>query len=247
MLVSIVTVSFNSVGTISDTITSVLNQTYPDIELIVIDGSSTDGTVELINSFGNHISRFVSEPDSGIYDALNKGLRLAKGEIVGILNSDDYLYDNYVIEKVVKAFKEQKIDSVFGDCQYVDPLNRSRIVRYYSSKNFDPYKFKFGIMPAHPSFYVRRELFEKYGYYKTDYKIAADFELLIRLLYVNKVKYKYLEMPFVIMRTGGISTKSINSNFVLNKEIARACKENGIYTNYFFIYSKYLKKVFELW
>ncbi len=243
--VSVITVSYNSIRTISDTIKSVLSQTYPNIEYIIIDGTSTDGTIELIKSFGEKISIFKSEPDNGIYDAINKGIRFSSGDIVGILNSDDFYYDNHVIEKVAEAFRENKIDAVFGDAQFVDPIKTSKIIRYYSSKNFHTGKFRFGYMPAHPTFYVKRELFEKYGYYKANYKIAADFELLVRFLYINHVKYKYLEIPFLSMRRGGVSNKSIYSNYIINKEIARACKENGIRTNYFNIYSKYFTKMFE--
>jgi len=243
--ISIITVTYNSAGTISDTIKSVLAQTYPNIEYIIVDGFSTDGTVDIINSFGKNISKFISEPDKGIYDAINKGIKIASGDIIGILNSDDFFYDNNVIERVALVFNEKEIDAAIGDVQFVDPLNTSKIVRYYSSKHFNTGKFKYGFMPAHPSFYVKRELFGKLGYYKTDYKIAADYELLIRFLYVNKIRYKYLEMPFVSMRTGGVSNKSICSNFILNKEIARACKENGIRTNYLNIYSKYFLKLFE--
>jgi len=243
--VSIITVSYNNVGTIADTINSVLSQSYANIEYIIIDGASSDGTTELVTSFGQRISKFISAPDTGMYDALNKGIGLATGDIVGILNSDDFFYDNNVIEKVVSAFDESDIDAVFGDVQFVDPVKTSKIVRYYSSKKFNSSRFRFGYMPAHPSFYVRRELFEKIGYYKTDYKIAADFELVIRFLFINKVRYKYLEMPFISMRMGGLSNKTISSNYILNKEIARACKENGIKTNFIFIYSKYFTKIFE--
>ena len=245
LVVSIITVSNNSVGTISDTIKSVLAQTYPNIEYIIIDGSSTDGTIELINSFGTSISKFISEPDNGIYDAINKGIKLATGDIVGILNSDDFFFDDFVLEKVSQAFSENEIDAVYGDVQLVDPIKTSKIVRFSSSKLFNTGKFKFGFMPAHPSFYVKKELFEKLGYYKTDYKIAADFELLIRYLYINQISYKYLEMTFVSMRTGGISNKSIRNRYILNKEIDRACKENGIKTNFIYIYSKYFRKLFE--
>jgi glycosyltransferase involved in cell wall biosynthesis len=243
--VSIITVSLNSVKTISDTIESVLSQTYSDIEYIILDGSSSDGTAELVKSFGKRISKFISEPDNGIYDAINKGIRLATGNIVGILNSDDFFFSNDIIEKIAASFNKYEIDAVFGDAQFVDPVDPSKIVRYYSSKYFNISKFKFGYMPAHPSFYVKREFFEKLGYYKVDYKIAADFELLVRFLYINQIKYKYLEIPFISMRTGGISNRSIHSKYILNKEIARACKENGIKTNYFFIYSKYFSKLFE--
>jgi glycosyltransferase involved in cell wall biosynthesis len=243
--VSVITVSYNSAATIADTVNSVLTQTFPDIEYIVVDGASTDGSKEIVVYYGNKISKFISEPDKGIYDAINKGIRLATGDIIGILNSDDFFYDNQVIEKVVKTFSENNIDSVIGDVQFVDPLKTSKVVRYYSSKHFSLKKFKYGYMPPHPSFYVKRELFEKLGYYKTDYKIAADYELIMRYLLTNKVRYKYIEFPVVSMRSGGISNKSLRSNYTLNKEIARACRENGVRTNFFFIYSKYFTKIFQ--
>jgi glycosyltransferase involved in cell wall biosynthesis len=235
MKVSIITVCHNSAGTIKDTIVSVAGQTYSDIEYIIIDGGSVDGTAEIVYSYGNSVSRFISEPDSGIYNAMNKGLRLATGDVVGILNSDDFFTDERIIQKVAKEFENNKIDAIYGDVQFVKPHNISRVIRYYSSKRFNPDKFKFGYMPAHPSFYVRRELFEKFGYYKEDYKIGADFELLIRFLYINKVRYKYMDIPFVNMRTGGASNKSIGSVLTLNNEIERACNENGIKTNQFLL------------
>lgn len=244
--VSIITVSSNSKSTIKQTIDSVLNQRYPNIEYIIVDNASFDGTVDLIQSYNEKIAKFISEPDEGIYNAMNKGIRLASGDIVGILNSDDFFCNEQVIEKVAASFEDENIDAVFGDVQFFDISDIHKIVRYYSSGSFTPKKFKFGFMPAHPSFYVRKEYFDKFGYYKEDYKIAADYELLIRFLYVNKLKYKYLEMPFVSMRPGGISTKSVKSTFILNNEIIRACNENGIKTNLFYIYSKYFIKVFEL-
>jgi glycosyltransferase involved in cell wall biosynthesis len=245
LIISVITVSYNSADTISDTIKSVLAQTYSEIEYIVIDGGSSDRTIELVKSYGDRISKFISDPDDGIYDAINKGIKTAKGDIVGILHSDDFFHDNNVVEKVVAGFESEEIDAVIGDVQFVAPSDTSKIVRYFSSKKFSLAKFRFGYMPPHPSFYVRRELYEKLGYYKTDYKIAADFELVLRFLLIRKIKYKYLEMPFVSMRSGGVSNKSIGSNITLNKEIARACRENGIYTNYLLIYSKYITKVFE--
>jgi glycosyltransferase involved in cell wall biosynthesis len=244
-VISVITVSRNCEATIIDTINSVLSQSYPAIEYIIIDGSSTDGTVDLISSFGSRISKFISEPDDGMYDAINKGIRLSSGNIIGILNSDDFFYDKEVISRVAEAFSENDIDAVYGDVKFVDPKNTSEIVRNYSSKHFNRGRFKFGFMPAHPSFYAKRELFEKFGYYKTDYTIAADFDLLIRFIYTNKIRCKYLEMPFAIMRTGGKSTKSFRSNIILNREIKRACRENGISTSYIKIYSKYFLKMFE--
>jgi len=245
-LISIITACLNSKRTIARTIDTVLAQTYSGIEYIIIDGKSTDGTFDIIKSYGTLISKFVSEPDKGIYDALNKGILMATGDIVGILNSDDFFNDNTVIERVVASFDENDIEAVIADVQFVDPVKTSRVVRYYSSKKFTPRRFRFGFMPAHPGFYVRRELFEKFGYYKTDYKIAADFELLLRFILVEKIKYTYLEMPVVSMRTGGISNKSLMSYITLNKEILKACRENGVKTNYLLIYSKYLSKIFQL-
>lgn len=246
MKVSIITVCYNSASTIMNTIDSVLNQSYKNIEYIIVDGKSKDGSVELISKYGDRISRLISEPDKGIYDAMNKGIKLATGDIVGILNSDDFFNNNGVVQLIVDEFIKSNIDAVYGDVQFVKPSNLNKVVRYYSSKRFCIRKFKFGFMPAHPSFYVRREYFEKYGYYKTDYKIGADFELLIRFLYKNKLKCKYLQTTFVTMRTGGVSTRSLKSNIVLNSEILRACRENGIKTNILNIYSKYFVKVFEL-
>jgi glycosyltransferase involved in cell wall biosynthesis len=246
LTVSLITASFNSEKYLTDAINSVASQSYNNIEYIIVDGASVDRTLDIINSNKNIITKFISEPDMGFYDAINKGIKMASGEIIGILNSDDFFYDEHVVEKVVDAFKENNVDALFGDVTFVKANEPSRVVRYYSSKRFYPGKFKFGYMPAHPSFYAKRELFEKFGYYMTDYKIAADYELLIRFLYIYKVSYRYIEMPFVIMRTGGASNKTIYSNYLLNKEIKRACSSNGIKTNYFFIYSKYLIKIFEL-
>ena len=245
MKVSIITVCFNNDSTIKDTIDSVLNQSYKNIEYIIIDGDSADKTKDIITSYGNKIDQFVSESDRGIYHAMNKGIKLVKGDIVGMLNADDFFCDYDIIEKLVKEFVTENLDAVFGDVQFVNSQNLKKIVRYYSSKHFHPSKFKYGFMPAHPSFYVKRELFSKYGYYKEDYNIASDFELLIRFLYRTEVKSKYIEMPFVTMRTGGISNKSFMSRFVLNKEIVRACSENKIKTNLFNIYLKYFRKIFE--
>lgn len=243
--VSIITVTLNSSKTIRDTINSLLNQNYKNVEFIIIDGGSTDGTIELIRSFGKKVSIFKSEPDKGIYDAINKGIKYATGEIIGTLNSDDVFYDDKVIEKVVRTFDDPEIDAVYGDIVFVSPNAPNKTIRYYSSKHFNPGRFRYGFMPAHPSFYVRRELFDNFGYYRTDFKIAADFELLVRFINVNRIKCKFIEMPFVRMRTGGVSTKSWKSNYLLNSEILRACRENGIKTNYLKIYSKYLLKIFE--
>jgi glycosyltransferase involved in cell wall biosynthesis len=245
ILISVITVSYNCADTISDTIDSVLSQTYTSVEYIIIDGGSTDGTTEIIKSYGDRISKFISAPDNGIYDAINKGIKIATGDIVGVLHSDDFFCNDNILGIVAAAFVENETDAVFGDIRFVDQKNISKVVRYYSSKNFRISRFRFGYMPAHPSFYVRRQLFEKLGYYKTDYKIAADYELVLRYLLINSIRYIYLNLPFVSMRTGGVSNRSLRSHITLNSEIARACKENGVYTNYVLIYLKYFTKIFE--
>jgi glycosyltransferase involved in cell wall biosynthesis len=244
--VSLITVSFNSATTINDTINSINNQDYKNIEYIVIDGDSKDGTIEILEQAGNKITHWISEPDSGIYDAMNKGLQLATGEIVGILNSDDFYFDDHIISTVANAFEDKNVDAVFGDLIVVDPGNLKKIVRRYSSANWYPEKLARGFMPAHPTFFVRRKFYEAYGLFKTDYKIAADYEILIRFLYVHRLRYKYLNQTMVVMRSGGVSTRNIRSNIILNDEIIRGCRENGIKTNIWKIYPKYFIKVFEL-
>lgn len=246
MKISLLTVSFNSASTIKDTIHSVQSQDFKDIEYIIVDGNSTDGTVEIIRSAGKIVSKWISEPDTGIYDAMNKAIKMATGEIVGIINSDDYYFSTQIISTVAEQFSDNQIDAVFGDLVVVDPANLKKVVRTYSSKKWYPNKFARGFMPAHPTFFVRKKYYEKVGPFKTDYKIAADYEMLIRLLYVHKLRYKYLPMAMVVMRKGGVSSNGLMSNVILNKEILRACRENGIRTNYLLIYSKYIFKLFEL-
>lgn len=246
MKISIITVVYNAISTIDTTIQSVLNQRYPNIEYIIVDGGSCDGTLDIINSFGNLITKFHSGEDNGIYDAMNTGIKLAEGDIIGFLNADDLYIDDHVISKVVNAFAQNEVDSIFADLVFVKPNNLKRIVRYYNSSTFDPRKFAYGLMPAHPTFFAKRKIYEKYGHFKTDYMIAADFEILVRFLNKNNISYCYIPEVFVKMRTGGASTKSFKSNLILNREIVRACKENGIETNIIKVYSKYLSKIFQM-
>ena len=246
MKISIITSVWNNKETIKDAIDSVLSQTYEHIEYIVVDGASTDGTVEIVQSYGDKISKFISEKDNGLYDAMNKGITLATGDIVGILNSDDFYIDNQVIEKVVQEFEEKDVDSVYADLVFVKPENLDKVVRYYNSSYFRPEKFAYGWMPAHPTFFVKRKVYEKYGVFKTDYKIAADYELLTRFLAKNKISYIHIKEPIVKMRMGGASTSGLKSNYILNKEIIRACRENDIYTNWLMVLSKYPKKILGL-
>ena len=246
MKISLLTVSYNSETTIKDTIESIRSQDYNTIEYIVVDGNSKDGTVQIIKSYDSVVTKWISEPDKGIYDAMNKAIGLATGDVVGILNSDDFYFDATVISKVAAAFENQAIDAVFGDLIFVDPNNLKKTVRTYSSAKWNPSKFAKGFMPAHPTFFVRRKYYERFGVFKTDYKIAADYELLIRFLYVNKLRYQYLPVTMVKMRKGGVSSRNLTSNIVLNNEIIRACRENGISTNVFKVYPKYFTKLFEL-
>lgn len=246
MKVSLITVSYNSVKTLRETIFSVANQYYFNIEYSVVDGGSKDGTIDIIKENEKGISISISEFDNGLYDALNKGIRMATGDVVGILNSDDVFYDEQVLANVANAFEEEpELDAVIGDIVFVKEDDLNQVVRRYSAKNWSPSKFAWGYMPPHPSFFVRREWFEKLGYYKTDYKIAADYELLIRFLLKGGLRWKYLPLTTTKMRMGGLSTRGIQSLITLNKEIYRACRENGVYTNYAMIYSKYLFKPFE--
>ena len=249
MKVSLVTVTFNSDQTLRDTIQSVFNQTYSDIEYIIIDGLSKDNTVDIIRKYEPQFQgrlKWISERDNGLYDAMNKGIRMSTGDIVGIINSDDFYHRRDIISRVAEAFKNEETQAVYGDVRFVNPDNLNRTVRYYSSRNFSPNRFRYGFMPAHPTFFTYRRYFEEFGFYKIDYHIAADYELLIRFLYVHRLKSKYLSLDFMKMRTGGASTASIKSNILLNKEIVRACSENGIWTCMPLLFLKYFIKVFEL-
>ncbi len=246
MKISIITVSFNSAEHIEDAINSVATQSYNDIEHIVIDGDSNDGTQQILERNSGRLACWISEPDAGIYDAMNKGIKKATGEIVGILNSDDFYFDDSVISNVASSFEDRDIDAVYGDLIFVDPNNLSKTVRTYSSEKWYPEKFAKGYMPAHPTFFVRRKFYEEHGLFETNYQIAADYEMLIRLLYVNKLRYRYLPMKMVKMRKGGVSSNGVKSNITLNNEIIKACRKHGIKTNALKIYPKYFNKIFEL-
>lgn len=250
MKISIITAVYNNKETIQDTINSVLSQDYDNLEYIIIDGASTDGTVEIVKENIRVYSKkniiFISEKDKGVYDAMNKGIDLANGDIIGTLNSDDFYCNKYCLSVVVNEFKDQRTDSIFADLVYFRSNKSDNVLRYYSSANFSPNKFAFGWMPAHPTFFVRRKCYEKYGKYKTDYLIAADYELLTRFFAKHMVSYSYIPKVLVKMRMGGLSTKSFKSNWILNKEIVRACKENGIETNLFKVHLKYFKKSLQL-
>jgi glycosyltransferase involved in cell wall biosynthesis len=228
--VSIITVCFNSATTIGDAIESVLSQDYPHLEYIVIDGGSTDGTVDIVRRYGERITVFVSEPDRGIYDAMNKGLRLATGDVVGMLNSDDLYMDCHVVSDLMRAMTDAGSDSVFADLIYVERERIENIVRYYDSGRWHPRRFRWGWMPAHPTFFVKRHWYSTCGLFSLDYRIAADYEMLVRILFKGRASYTYLPRPVIRMRVGGISGRGLKSSWLLNREIVRACRSNGILT-----------------
>lgn len=246
MKVSIITCTYNSAKTVADTIRSVNAQTYTNIEHIIVDGLSKDNTLEIVKQYAGERQIVKCEKDNGIYDAFNKGIKMATGDIIGVLNSDDFFTSDNIIEQVVNAFNKENIDAVYGDIHFVNPDNLNKCVRYYSSKSFRPWMMRMGFMFAHPSFYVKREYYENIGLYKTDYKIAADFELLLRFVVKNKINCKYLPLDFVTMRTGGASTEGIKSKNIINKECLRACKENNYYSNIILMWLRIVYKVFEL-
>ena len=200
MKVSIITVVKNNVSTIKHAIESVLGQTYNNIEYIVIDGDSTDGTYDIVEKYNDKINKFISEKDNGLYDAMNKGLKHATGDIVGILNSDDVYFNSHVIEDVVKTFKNKKLDSLFGDLFYVEKDNLDKIVRYWKSSEFKLGSFAKGWHPPHPSFFVKNEIYKKYGMFDTTMEVSADFDLMLRLLERHKISTTYLPKVLVRMR-----------------------------------------------
>ena len=246
MKISVITVSFNAANTIADTLASVASQTYSDIEHLVIDGASPDSTIDVISQNKTAALRWVSEPDNGIYHAMNKGIALATGDVIGFLNADDIFASPDALSHVARAFDSNRVDACYADLVFVRPGDDSKVVRYFSSKSFSPARLAYGQMPAHPTLYLRHTMFDKFGLFKTDYQIAADYELVTRMFANSGIRSVYLAEVLVKMRTGGVSTQSWKSNVILNREILRACRENGVSSNLFKIYSKYLVKVLQL-
>ena len=234
--ISIITVCYNSEQYISSAINSVLSQTYRNIEYIVIDGGSNDATVTRVQSYGDKIVHLVSEEDDGIYHAMNKGLALASGDIIAILNSDDFFLHNNVIAEVVKAFEgNPDVEMVLGNVDFVTPDDLTAPVRFYSSYKYVPWKMRFGFMPAHPAAFIRRTAYNQIGYYKLGYKISADFEWFVRALMVNHLPYIKLNSTLVRMRLGGVSTSGLKSYLASSNELLRALRENRVYSNLLFI------------
>ena len=250
MKISIITATYNSEATIRDTIESVLNQTFQDYEFLIVDGASKDKTLDIIKVYElrfNGRLRYLSETDRGIYDAMNKGIKIATGDVIGILNSDDFYTSKDVLQSVADAFNSRKeVEAVYGDIHFVRNGDLRKCVRYYSSALFKRPFMRFGFMPAHPSFYCKKECYEKYGYFDTSFKIAADFENLLRIIFLGRIKTQYIKKDFVTMRIGGASTAGFASRRLIMKEHLRALKKNGIYSNAFLLSLRYFYKIYEL-
>lgn len=243
MKFSIITVCLNADKTIEKTINSVINQDYKNIEYIVIDGCSEDNTINILKKFKNNIDIILIEKDDSLYDAINKGIKMATGEIIGILNSDDHLNNNKVISNIANEFNNNHvIDAVIGGVVFYKNGIKKRV---FNSIGFKNSFFKFGMMPPHPTFYAKKILYDKYGLYNTKYKISSDFDLLLRFFLIHNVNYKILNFNFVNMQMNGISTKNYKSNILLNQEILDSLKRNNISSNYILIYMKYFIKIFQ--
>lgn len=228
MKITVITAVYNNKATITDAIESVISQSYKNVEHIVIDGGSTDGTIEAVRAFGDKIDKFVSEPDEGIYDALNKGIALATGDVVGFLNSDDVYANDLVLEKIARAFQHEDADSVYGDLNYVKRHNISNVVRHWKSHVFTQQKLRMGWMPPHPTFYVKRKIYEQYGGFDTDFKIAADYDSVLRFLGVYNISTTYIPEVLVQMRLGGVSNRDLRSILKKSGEDYKALKKNTI-------------------
>lgn len=232
MKISIITVCLNSAATIRGAIESVLAQEYPDREHIVVDGGSTDGTLDIIAEYAGRIDKVISGPDRGIYDALNKGLAAASGDVIGVLHADDLYESQDVLTAVAQTFgATPQAEVVFGDVVFVKSGDLVRVIRHYSSKSFRPWKLRFGWMPPHPASFLRRSAYMRAGPYATDLKISADYELFVKALLVHRLPYVRIDRVLVRMRSGGLSTSGPRSSLLLNREIVTACRRNGVYTN----------------
>ncbi len=243
MKVSIITVVYNGAEFIRDCIESVVNQTYADIEYIVVDGNSTDGTVEIVQSYGTKVARFISESDKGLYDAMNKGIRLATGDVIGLLNADDFYRHNRVIENMVATLERTGSDAVYGDMLYVDRTDTRKLKRYWRSGWYSENAFLWGWMPGHLSFFAKRQLYLDYGLFRVDMKSAADYELMLRFIHKNKAKLAYMNEVTIVMRAGGVSNSSLQNRLRANRDDRRAWQLNGLKPYFFTFWLKPLRKL----
>jgi glycosyltransferase involved in cell wall biosynthesis len=246
MKITVITVCFNAAATIKKTLESVASQTHPSIEHIVIDGLSKDGTLEIIRGHEAHTYTLLSEPDNGVYDAMNKGLKMATGDVIGILNADDIFSHRNVLCDIAEAFADNNIEAIFGDVEYFSPLDPNKTIRRYRSNRFESKKLGFGIIPAHPTLYLRRGVYDRCGLFNPKYRIAGDFEFMARIFKSPSVPYRYLPKVMVRMQAGGLSNSKFMTNFLINREIRMACNENSIPTNWLKLTMRYPFKLLEL-
>lgn len=245
--VSIVTICYNSAGTIAETLESVRKQSYPNIEHIIVDGLSSDKTLEVIEAHKHDGIRLISEKDHGLYDALNKGLKMCSGDIIGILHSDDHLANEQVIAQVVDAFvSEPGIEALSASVEIFKPNRMDKPYRVYKSTKFRSWQFRLGMQPPHPGFYISKPGLEKVGYFNSSYKISGDFDWLLRAIVKERLSIKYTDLIVVNMLDGGVSSSGLNSKKIMNRENLRVLKAHGIYSNMVLIYMKYLLKIFQL-
>lgn len=241
--ISIITVTFNRAHMIRDAIEGVLRQKYKNYEYIIVDGASKDNTLDILKEYEPKFEgrmRWISEPDKGLYDAINKGFRMATGDVVGIINSDDFFHRDDTFDVIAGAFADGKTDAIYTDDEVVNEKTGKRF--RFNGGNFRTWQYRIGMMPSHPTFYAKKALFEKYGYYKLGYKIAADFELMMRFAYIHKVRMKYVPEAIMTFRLGGVST-NMKNKMLLNKETVRALRENGLFACVPMIWVKYFFKI----
>lgn len=245
MKVSIITISFNSAATLEDTIRSVLSQDYPDLEYIIVDGNSTDGTMDIVKRYQSSIAQFISEPDKGIYDGMNKGLKMATGDLIGILNSDDIYEDSKVISDVVHLMESSQSLAAYADLVYVDRLDTSKVTRYWKSGSYKKGAFRKGWMPPHPTFFVRKSVYDRYGYFNLHLKSAADYEIMLRFIHKHGIEPAYLPRVITRMRAGGQSNLSLKNRIKANREDREAWRINGLKPGIFTLIRKPLSKIFQ--
>lgn len=244
MKISIITATYNSAATVRDTLTCIASQQYPNIEHIIVDGVSKDNTLAIVGEF-SHIAKTISEKDKGIYDAMNKGVQLATGEVIGILNSDDFYTNTEVLTKVAAAFNDPTVEALYGDLQYVKADNTNIVTRTWKSGMFRKKNLYYGWMPPHPTFFVRRHVYEKCGLFNTTLRSAADYELMLRVLLKFNTRVQYIPEVLVKMRAGGMSNASLKNRLRANKEDAMAWKLNGLKPYFFTMWFKPLRKVLQ--
>jgi len=241
--VSIITVCYNAEKHIEETIQSVLSQDFNDLEYLLIDGGSNDSTVEIVNKYNSKIDFIISEKDEGMYDAMNKGIKLAKGELIGILNAGDLFVNEKVVSEIVNKIEEK--DAVYADLDYVNELNTNKVIRKWKSGEFNFTNFKYGWMPPHPTLFIRKKIYENFGMYRLDYKTAADYELMLRIFYKNECSAVYLNKVIVKMRVGGASNSSIKNRINANMEDRKAWKDNELKPYWFTLFLKPARKIIQ--